>query len=711
MGGLAPAVRWQARGPHLAGMAAALLLAVLVTRAAVTLPEWGRLSSGAALMTAEVTRLVVGLPVCVVGVLLLADRYARRRGALVLAAGVVWIVPPAMSDVLAAVERPGTPVAAAAILLAAAGTACQPLTVLLFPLCLLPRPAVRWPRTAVIVTAAAASIQYAVVWGLGTPGSARFASPWAGTAPATWAAGLLHDSQVALDWLAPVVTAAVTAELARAASKAGRGSAARWVIAAACPLYACLLLSDLWGESWTMVARSAGVVLWVAMIGLAASHGGLWRLERVTSHRMARAFVLAVLVIAVTCAAMAAWAALLTGRTTVTAVVAGCALVTGWAARPLVRHAVLAVERAFYGPRARPHEAVRALAVRLQQAPHPGDVPEQICRGVVEDLGLSGARIALETRAGARLLAAAGGPVDGPAQVFPLRHHGEVVGRLEVARDGASTPAERDSELLALLADQAGPALAALRFGEEAQAARERLVLAREEERRRLRREIHDGLGPQLAAVQLRLGVAQACGQASPAARAHLGTAAEVLVEALAEIRRITAGLAPATLVERGLLDATRILAHRLTTDAVRVTVTAGPLPAMAPAVETAAYRIAAEAVTNAVRHARARHVEVAFTTAPGTLTVTVTDDGTGFGADTIPGTGLLSVTERAEEVGGHADLHPTPTGTTITATLPTPPPPALPDHPGRPDRGHPPAPSSGIVVVPRTTPPPAVGS
>ncbi|MFD2348153.1 hypothetical protein ACFSTC_00265 [Nonomuraea ferruginea] len=130
-------------------------------------------------MTAEVTRLVVGLPVCVVGVLLLADRYARRRGALVLAAGVVWIVPPAMSDVLAAVEHPGTPVAAAAILLAAAGTACQPLTVLLFPLCLLPRPAVRWPRTAVIVTAAAASIQYAVVWGLGTPGSARFASPWA----------------------------------------------------------------------------------------------------------------------------------------------------------------------------------------------------------------------------------------------------------------------------------------------------------------------------------------------------------------------------------------------------------------------------------------------------------------------------------------------------------------------------------------------------
>ncbi|MFG1945800.1 ATP-binding protein [Nonomuraea sp. NPDC048826] len=671
MGGLTPAVRWQARGPHLAGMAAALLLAVLVTRAAVTMPAWGRSAGGTALVTAEVTRLVVGLPVCVVGVLLLADRYARRRGALVLAAGVVWIVPPAMSDVLAAVDGPGPPVAAAVIVLAAVGAACQPLTVLLFPLCLLPRRSGAWPRTAVIVTAAAASVQYAVVWGLGTPGSARFASPWADTAPATWAAGLLHDSQDVLDWLAPVVTVAVTAELVRAASKAGRGSATRWVIAAACPLYVCLLLSDLWGERWTMAARSAGVVLWVAMIGLAASRGGLWRLERVTSHRMARAFVPAVLVISVTCAAMAAWAALPTGRTSVTAAVAGCALVAGWAARPLVRHAVLAVERAFYGPRARPHEAVRALAVRLQQAPHPGDVPEQICRGVVEDLGLSGARIAVETRAGPRLLAAAGAPVDGPAQVFPLRHHGQVVGSLEVARDGASTPAERDSELLALLADQAGPALAALRLGQEAQAARERLVLAREEERRRLRREIHDGLGPQLAAVQLRLEVAQACGSPSPEARAHLRTAAEGLVEAVSEIRRITAGLAPATLVERGLLDATRILAHRLTTSAVRVSVTAQTLPPLAPAVETAAYRIAAEAVTNAVRHARARHVEVAFTTAPGTLTVTVADDGGGIDASAVPGTGLHSVAERAEEVGGRATIHTDPGGTTVTATLP----------------------------------------
>ena len=124
----------------------------------------------------------------------------------------------------------------------------------------------------------------------------------------------------------------------------------------------------------------------------------------------------------------------------------------------------------------------------------------------------------------------------------------------------------------------------------------------------------------------------------------------------------------------RNVLDATRILAHRLTTDAVRVTVTdpATPLPALPPAVETAAYRITAEAVTNAVRHAGARGVEVTFTACPGALTVTVADDGTGFDAGAVPGTGLSSIAERAEEIGGAATIDTAPGGTTVTATLPT---------------------------------------
>ncbi|MFD0385423.1 sensor histidine kinase [Streptomyces stramineus] len=138
-------------------------------------------------------------------------------------------------------------------------------------------------------------------------------------------------------------------------------------------------------------------------------------------------------------------------------------------------------------------------------------------------------------------------------------------------------------------------------------------------------------------------------------------------------MRRITAGLTPAALVEHGLLDATRTLAHRLSTDDVRVRVTGppAPLPALAPGVETAAYRIAAEAVTNAARHARAHRVEVAFAATPTALTVTVTDDGRGFDAAAVPGTGLASVGERAEEIGGTSTITSGPDGTTVTATLP----------------------------------------
>ncbi|MBT2385942.1 ATP-binding protein [Streptomyces sp. ISL-11] len=672
----------------MAGTAAALLFAVLLVKLTVVLvlagDRWLAVNYSAPQASAEVTRLVVGLPLCVVAVLLLADRSGHRMGGLLLAAGAVWIVPSAVFDLFAFLGSEPVPVAAAMILLGATGIAGHPLTVLLLPLCFLHDSASRRGRWGVIVGAGAVCLGYGVLWALGTPGSHPFPSPWSGTAVGEWAMGLLEPSEAAVDWVSRVVTVVVTADLVRRALREPAGDGRRvWaLLAVAYPACVCLLLSDVWGESWTVAARAAGSAVWVAVICLAAARGGMWRLERVTSHRLAGAFVLTALAAAAVCTAVAAWATLPAARSVTVVVVACGALVVGWTARPVVLRTSLAVERAFYGPRARPYEAMRALAVRLRQAPHPGHVPEEICRSVVEDLGLAGAAIGVDTRSGPRWLAAVGAPVTEPKQTFVLRHHGQAVGRLEVARGGTSTPAERDSDLLSLLADQAGPALAALRLGQEAQAAREHLVLAREEERRRLRREIHDGLGPQLAAAQLRLGTAQACSPPSSAATEHLRVAAEGLGEALAEVRRITAGLTPAALVEHGLLGATRTLAHRLGTDDVRVTV-AGPrtpLPALAPGVEIAAYRIAAEAVTNAVRHAGARRVEVAFDAAPTALTVVVTDDGTGFDTAAVPGTGLASVAERAEEIGGTSAVASGPDGTTVSATLP------LASHPEHPE-------------------------
>jgi two-component system NarL family sensor kinase len=682
-----PASRSHSRAVRVAGTSVALLFVLLPAKLATVLFTGDRrLSLGLSepQLTAEVTRLLVGLPVCVVAVLLLADRSGHRRGGVLLAAGAVWIIPSAVLDVFAFLGEGSPPAATAMILLGAAGIAGHPLTVLLLPLCFLPASPAGRARRAGVAGAGAACLVYGAVWALGTPGIPPFTTPWSDTAVGDWALGLLDPAEDALVRVNATVAAAVTASLTRRTLGEPAGEARRaWtLLTVSYPVCVGLLLADIWGESWTIAARAAGGAVWVAVICLAVSHGGRWRLERVTSHRLADAFVVTALSAAAVCAAVLAWQAFPAGRSGATAAAAGCALVAGWVARPLVRRASLTVERAFYGPRARPHEAIRALAVRLRDAPHPGDVPEQICRSAVEDLGLAGAAVAIDTRSGPRRLAAAGVPVTEPKQVFVMRHHGRPVGRLEVARGGASTPAERDGDLLSLLADQAGPALAALRLGEEAQAARERLVLAREEERRKLRREIHDGLGPHLAAVQLRLGIAQACAPPSSGAPEHLLTAAEVLGEALTEVRRITAGLAPAALVEHGLLDATRTLARRLSTRDVLVTVTGPPLPALTPAVETAAYRIAAEAVTNAVRHAGAGRVRVTFGAGQATLQVTVSDDGTGFDATAVPGTGLGSITERAEEIGGTCTIGTGPRGTTVSAKLPISPRPGVPANP-----------------------------
>ncbi|WP_055557953.1 ATP-binding protein [Streptomyces sp. NBRC 110028] len=639
--------------------------------------QWLALSSTRLRGTTALTSVAVGVPVLGVGVLLLAERSARRYGGVLLVAGALWLLPSAVADLLGPAGL-GPAGAAVSLLLAVAGMVCRPLTVLLLPLWLFPRGARRRrPWWAMSAAASAYWLGYAVLWLISEPRVGAVTNPAFHTAGGQWAFDHLDTYAEAEPWVLRTVAVAVTTALCcRAAVTAGAERRDWALLAAAYPACVSLLLSE-WGEGMpTIAARTLGSAVWAAAICLGVARTGIWRLDRSTSHRLARAFVLTSLAAVVVCAAVAVQAGLPSVRngTTVTAV--GGALLLGWAVRPAARWLTLRVERAFYGPRARPHEAVSALAVRLQQAPHPGEVPQQICRSAVEDLGVSGAAVSVDTRAGPRRLAAAGAPLTGRVQTYPLRHHGRTVGRLEVSRDGSGTPAERDSGLLSLLADQAAPALAALRLAEEAQAARERLVLAREQERRRLRREIHDGLGPQLAAVRLRLDIAQTSCPPGHPARVQLCEAAETLAEALVEVRRITAGLAPAALAERGLAGAVRDLARRLGVDGLRVSVASRPavLPPLSPGVETAAYRIAAESLTNAVRHARARQVRVELVTDPDTfetLDIMITDDGSGLPETAVRGVGLASVRERAEEIGGSCSVTGSATGTVVHAVLP----------------------------------------
>ena len=205
----------------------------------------------------------------------------------------------------------------------------------------------------------------------------------------------------------------------------------------------------------------------------------------------------------------------------------------------------------------------------------------------------------------------------------------------------------------------------------------QRLVLAREDERGRIRRDLHDGLGPTLAGMALQLDVARSLVRDDPA------TAEEVLQKlgghvngAIADVRRLVDDLRPPVLDDLGLLsairEATSYLSRRNPSGGFDITVrTTGNLGRLPPATEITAFRIVMEAVTNAARHAEASHC-VVHLALDGVLDVQVEDDGRGLAPDHLPGAGLCSMRDRAAEIGGTCAVEARAGGgTVVRASLP----------------------------------------
>jgi signal transduction histidine kinase len=332
-----------------------------------------------------------------------------------------------------------------------------------------------------------------------------------------------------------------------------------------------------------------------------------------------------------------------------------------------------AVNRLLYGRRAEPYAALAQFGERLEGTLAPDAVLPAIVSTVREALRLPYAGIRL---------ADAAAPVESgepPAvtEDLPLLHHGAPVGTLVLGvRPGESGFSPADRRLLTDLARQAGVAVSTVRLTADLQRSRERLVTAREEERRRLRRDLHDGLGAQLAGLTVQAGVLRSLIARDPAAADEL--AAELRGElrtAIADIRRLVHDLRPPALDELGLAGALQRLGERIGADgtALRVEVRATDLPRLPAAVEVAAYRIVQEALTNVVRHAAARSCCVEVVADGPELTVTITDDGTGLRDDRVAGVGLASMRERAEETGGSLAIGAGPdSGTRVAARLPT---------------------------------------
>jgi two-component system, NarL family, sensor kinase len=221
------------------------------------------------------------------------------------------------------------------------------------------------------------------------------------------------------------------------------------------------------------------------------------------------------------------------------------------------------------------------------------------------------------------------------------------------------------------VAAQAAVAVHGVLLMGELQRERERVIAAREEERRRLRRELHDGVGTALTAACLQAEAANhLLAENVEDGRALLTRLGEQLREAVVDVRAVTRNLRPAMLDELGLVGALRELGARSSGPERPVDVEVGELGDVPAAVEVAAYMVVAELVTNACRHSAASRVLVAAGRHDGDLSVRVSDNGCGIDPDAVAGVGLGSVRRRVEEVGGRLEHRPGP-GTTIEAWLP----------------------------------------
>jgi len=343
--------------------------------------------------------------------------------------------------------------------------------------------------------------------------------------------------------------------------------------------------------------------------------------------------------------------------------------------QPLRERLQRQVNRLLYGQRDEPEAALRRLGRRLEATYTPTAVLPALVQTVAESLRLPYAAIALHRDAGTTIAAAFGTLPTTPPYSLPLRYGGAVLGELRLGlRTGEAQFNVADQRLLDDLARQAGVAVHAVQLHADLQRSRERLVNAREEERRRLRRDLHDGLGPTLASFVQRLDSAGNLIRGDPeAATALVYSLRDGVRATIGDIRRLVYALRPPALDEYGLVAAVREQGAQILGSAVALNVTApDDLPALPAATEVAAYRIALEALTNVARHAGARQCSVQIICDDGWLHLSITDDGHSLPAAYTPGVGITAMHERAEELGGVCRVEGAAQGgTTIWARLP----------------------------------------
>lgn len=345
------------------------------------------------------------------------------------------------------------------------------------------------------------------------------------------------------------------------------------------------------------------------------------------------------------------------------------------------------VNRLMFGERNEPYRVLSRLGQRLQETLPADTVLPTIVETVAHALKLPYVAIVwkqnpLDAESLLPIASFGTNPVGATNTRFPLLHQGRHLGDLILSpRQRSEELASADLRLIRDLAPQIGMALhSALLLAElqqltiDLQRSREHLVTAREEERRRLRRDLHDGLGPQLSSQTLTLSAIKKLLRQDPDTAEHLLTDATTHAqEAIADIRRLVYALRPPALDDLGLLAALQEQMAQYHASGIVLNLEAPQaLPPLPAAVEIACYRIVQEALTNVVRHAHATRATVHLRVQQQVLEIEVSDNGQGLPPGAHNGVGLSSMRERAEELGGTCLVEASAErGTRVCAWLP----------------------------------------
>lgn len=439
----------------------------------------------------------------------------------------------------------------------------------------------------------------------------------------------------------------------------------RWLVWAAVVAVLTLLSWFVLPVEVSTVLQTLGLAAIPIAVVIAVTRYRLYDIDALLGWTVISALLLSSFVVADLALAGMLGASLGSGPVTVLAAVVVAALYLPFRSR-LGR----LVTRLISGEREDPYAVMASLSERLEHAQSSQQQLDMVAQAIHRAFKSPFVRLDLE-RADGSTLTAQLGVADDSLAPRTITYRGHVIGTLTMAPARRPKLSARDGRLLDDLVRQAAAAIGASDANDQLRAIRAALVTAREDERRRMRGELHDGVGPVLAGVVLRLDAV--AGRVADNAPVHdlIIAAADDASRAVDEVRRISQGLGPAALAELGLRRAIVEQCERLSAGGgCRITHDIDIEHGLPAATEVAIYRIVSEALTNIVRHSGARSARVRVEQRDDMIELEVEDDGAGLGPAPGSGAGLASQRQRALELGGRWSIGPAESGGTIVRAV-----------------------------------------